>query len=182
MDRCQRIILLLMIVVLAACDEVADWGVAAQSAPPARVTSTLQTTSTPACTVMPLPTGEGFYEHVFRVLPPRRVRAGETFSVRFEAGMVVGASEQICGEETQVLQPSIVTAQAMTRQVIVRLDYTELLNITCGFECTLNITIPSSTPPGEYMLTFVTSIITPARFPIRVEPLMLKTFITSSIR
>ena len=79
MDRCQRLIPLLLIALLAACNRAADWGVSAQPAP----TGTPGATDTPPCTVMPLPTGEGFFPHLFMQAPPDRVQAGQTVYVEF---------------------------------------------------------------------------------------------------
>ena len=88
-----------------------------------------------------------------REAPPTQVQPGEDVRIRISGGVVVGAQELRCGEQTELLQPNLNTAQATNRDVRVLLNEAEIASTQCGFECEIRFTIPSDATQGRHTLT-----------------------------
>jgi len=116
-----------------------------------------------------MPTGEGVWQMEVREAPPAQVQPGEEVRIRISGGVVVGAQERRCGEQAELLQPNLNTAQAVRREVRVLLDEEEIVNTQCGFECEIVLTIPSDTRRGRHTL-MVVSYGFSSEFPLEVLP------------
>lgn len=127
-------------------------------------------TPTPTCQIVPMPTGEGVWQMEVREAPPAQVQPDEEVCIRVSGGVVVGAQERRCGEQAELLQPNLNTAQAVRHEVRVLLDEEEIVNTQCGFECEIVLTIPSDTTRGRHTLTVVASYGFSSEFPLEVLP------------
>jgi hypothetical protein len=101
---------------------------------------------------MPMPTGEGVWQMEIIEAPPTQMQPGDDVRIRISGGVVVGAREIRCGDQAELLQPNLNTAQATRREVRVLLDEVEIVNTQCGFECEVRFTVPSDTVRGRHTL------------------------------
>jgi hypothetical protein len=99
------------------------------------------------------------------------MQPGEETRIRISGGVVVGAQERRCGDSTELLIPSLSTAQSMQREVQVLLDEQEIDSVQCGFECEMLITIPADTTQGRHTLTVVATYGFSMEFPVEVLPI-----------
>jgi hypothetical protein len=127
-------------------------------------------TATPTCQIVPMPTGEGVWQLDVREAPPAQVLPGEDIRIRIYGGVVVGAQERRCGEQAELLQPNLNTAQATRREVWVLLDQAEIARTECGFECEVLFTIPSDTVRGRHTLAVAATYGFISEFSLEVLP------------
>ena len=127
-------------------------------------------TPTPTCQIVPMPTGEGVWQMEVREAPPTQVLPGEDLRIRISGGVVVGAQEIRCGEQTELLQPNLNTAQATRRDVRVLFNEDEIASVQCGFECEILFTIPADATRGRHTLTVVATYGFSTEFSLEVLP------------
>lgn len=105
-----------------------------------------------------------------REAPPSQVQPGEEVRIRISGGVVVGAQEIQCGEQAELLQPNLNTAQATRRDVWVLLDGSELFRTQCGFECEIRFTVPAEITGRRHTLTVEATYGFSTEFSLEVLP------------
>jgi hypothetical protein len=130
---------------------------------------TANITPSPDCMPAAMPTGERIYPFVFDSALPSQVTAGQTYRVRFTGGLMVVATGMYCGGQVTVFPVMPGTAEATNRLVFLKLDDLSLYSGTCGFDCTLEFTIPPDFPPGSYEFILQAMVLRES-YPVEVLP------------
>lgn len=134
--------------------------------------SPITTDAQTACTPIPMPTGEQIYPAEFTLPPPPSVYVGQNVRIEFTGGILVAATGQQCGDEFTVLLPNQTTAEAMIREVQVRLDDRVIHTQSCGYHCMLEFYVPSYFPGGTHEWN-LWGVWDGESFPVYVQPLAL---------
>ena len=127
-------------------------------------------TPAPTCYPRPEPTGEKWIDPTVVATPVPQVRPGQTISLTFSGGYVVGHYSIVCGTEVVEYRfADELPGHTWQRQVEVRLDDRVLASAACEYDCTVNAAIPADVAPGRYRLT-VAGVATNLGFDLDVGP------------
>jgi hypothetical protein len=143
----KRLILYLATITLAACLPTGLFSSFTGNLTPVPTCRSLDVTGAPGVT----------YPVVFTRELPYRLIAGMTYRIEFTGGVIIMPAAFSCDEYFTALPPQFATAEATTREVSLTLYGNRLTSQQCGYECTLEFTIPSDFPPGKYPIIFASS-------------------------
>jgi hypothetical protein len=143
----KRLILYLAAIALAACLPTGLFS-----------SFTANLTPVPTCYGLDMTGDPGVkYPVVFTRPLPFRMLPDITYRIRFSGGVKIMAAAFECGSDFVLLEPEFATAEATTRSVELTLNDISLASQQCGYECTLEFTLPPDFPPGDYIITLISS-------------------------